>query len=66
MARATANAIGRNRNRPELGIKAKGASTSSVQQLATSSGIATSLARATPLPSARPPGRYADACFPDK
>ncbi len=44
MAKATARAMGRNRNRPELGIKASGASTSSVLQLATISGSATSLA----------------------
>ena len=44
MAKATARAIGRNRNSPRPGISASGASTSSVQQLATSSGIATSLA----------------------
>ena len=44
MAKATASAIGRNRNVPMPGIRAKGASTKSVQQLATSSGMATSLA----------------------
>ena len=44
MAKATARAIGRNRNVPRPGMRASGASTSSVQQLATSSGMATSLA----------------------
>ena len=44
MANATAIAIGRNRNSPRPGIRARGASTSRVQRLATSSGIATSLA----------------------
>ncbi len=44
MAKATARAIGWNRKRPRPGIRARGASTSRVQQLATSSGMATSLA----------------------
>ena len=44
MAKATAKAIGRNRNSPMPGIKASGASTRNVQSVETSSGIATSLA----------------------
>src|SRR5262245_25145383 len=44
IANATAKAMGRNRNLPNPGMNAKGAKTSSVQQLATSSGMATSLA----------------------
>ena len=44
IANATARAIGRNRNAPRPGISASGASTRSVQRLATSSGSATSLA----------------------
>ena len=44
MANATAVAIGLNKNWPMPGIIANGDSTSSVQQLATNSGMATSLA----------------------
>ena len=43
MAKATARAIGRNRDTPIPGIIARGASTRSVQQLATRAGMATSL-----------------------
>jgi hypothetical protein len=44
MQNVTASAIGRNRNGPRPGTNARGASTSRVQRVAISSGMATSLA----------------------
>jgi hypothetical protein len=44
MAKATARVIGRNKNSPMPGISASGERTRKVQRVATSSGIATSLA----------------------